>query len=269
MRWSRHIPFFEHVPVVKTVLSADFGLHRGRAIVAGTDASRFYAFTPTGDELWYYEINHGANDGCAADVNGDGVDEILAVTEWNIWHCIDGRGKGLWRMRPLLSPGANQIEVADIDGDGRLEALIAAIDAHVYARNAATGEDLWKFYAGDEITRIQPMADVGAQGVLTGSYNGYVYLLDGSGGVKWKQFVEEAVRSIVLWPSLEAPPQARLLIGTDGGFVFQLMADGTIEHIWEMEAPVRCMLLGDSDRGQQELVVATVDGRIQSLPLQI
>ena len=58
-RWRRHLPYYEHVPVVKTVLCADLGLGRGRAVVVGTDASRFYAFTPTGEELWRYYINHG------------------------------------------------------------------------------------------------------------------------------------------------------------------------------------------------------------------
>lgn len=76
------------------------------------------------------------------DLDGDGIDEIL------VGHmCLDAAGRERWNNLPQFPDSrvhAVSCSLADIDGDGRLEALVAQGDSGVAVLNPLTGERLWK-----------------------------------------------------------------------------------------------------------------------------
>ncbi len=178
------------------------------------------------------------------------------MTEWTQWHCIDATGHGRWQTRSILSPGANQVKVADIDGDGALEVVIAAIDGHVIVRRGIDGESLWDFYAGDEITCVAPASGAApANGLAAGSYNGYLYRLDRAGVLQWYTYLEEEIRCLTRIG-------AGWIAGTAAGLVFSIDEHGEIVDILNLGAPVcRMVLVGSSD-GERGMVAAVENGQI-------
>jgi len=261
--WHRELPYYLHQPTVESVMAVDVGLPRGQAVLAGTNACHVHALSPDdGHELWRFEVIHGVNDLAAADMNGDGVDEILAVTEWWTWHCIDAKGNGLWRhwaVRPHYTPGANVVEAADVNGDGMPEMLVGAIDTCVYAFDSS-GARLWEFFTGEEISVLQCLDLDGDQvaDIVAGSLNGYLYALNGQGQELWHTGLEEEINSLV---ALQISDELRLVTGTDDGSAFVLSKSGEIVAIVDVGRPLRKLAATSTDAGIT-IYAACRDGRI-------
>ena len=75
-------PFHGRPGTIKTILSAKLSKDGSEAIVCGVAGWHFYAFSPTGNELWRREIFHGALCSAAADFDGDGLDSIFVGAEY-------------------------------------------------------------------------------------------------------------------------------------------------------------------------------------------
>lgn len=99
------------------------------------------------------------------DLTGDGIDEII------VGHvCLDAAGNEIWNNIPLhLDPRdhCNGICFADLDGDGKLEAVGAQSDSGIVVRNALTGERLWK-QAADHAQQVSLMKTADGLRVLVG-----------------------------------------------------------------------------------------------------
>lgn len=76
------------------------------------------------------------------DINGDGIDEVL------VSHlALDAAGKVIWSNLKLFSDNHDHVDsfrFADIDGDGKLEALASQSDVGTVVYKTLTGELLWK-----------------------------------------------------------------------------------------------------------------------------
>lgn len=264
------IPFYEHTPEVTVVTSARFAEGPERAIVAGSLGSRFYAYRPDGTELWRYEINHGATWGAARDVDGDGRDEVLAVTEWHMWHCIDAEGRRRWLFRPrgtARAPGANRVRIGDMDGDGRLEAVFAGRDGNTYVADAATGEQRFAFYCGDEVLDALPLDAADGGGVLVGSYNGYVYGLDAAGALRWRLFLEAPVDSLhPLPPDAADGGLAGCVAVTRLGSLCLLGLDGVLRRRYDAPGRISCARV-HAGASRTELLVGLTSGELEAVEL--
>lgn len=238
--WRHELPYYLHEPTVEVVMAGDFG-PQGKAVVAGSNNCHVHALSPeSGRELWRCEVIHGVNDMTSADMNGDGVEEILAVTEWWTFQCIDSSGEGLWpywAVRPHYAPGANVVRAADIDGDGRPEMLVGAIDTCAYAFNAA-GERLWEFFTGEEISALEclDVNDDGVPEVLAASLNGYLYALDGKGQELWHLGLEEEIQALTL-----VSGGARVAAAVAGPWIYIVAPDGTLESCIDCGFKVRLL----------------------------
>jgi outer membrane protein assembly factor BamB len=241
--WRRELTYYLHEPLVRVVTTADLGLAEGRAIIAGGKNCHVFAYSPDGRELWRHEVIHGVKDVTAIDMTGDGRDEVLAVTDWSTYQCIDASGQGLWpvwEVRSRHGRGTNVVRGADIDGDGLPEMLCGAVDSCVYAFRT-TGEMLWEFYTGEEITALAAvdLSGNGAAEVVAGAMNGYVYALDGCGKEIWHRFVGEEVNSVI---SVLSQSTCHLIVGTDGPVAYVLDRDGAIVSAAETAGPLRRVL---------------------------
>lgn len=264
--WRHELPYYLHEPTVEAVMAVDFGPGRGRAVVAGSNNCHVHAFAPAdGHELWRCEVIHGVNDLTSADMNEDGVPEVLAVTEWWTFQCIDATGKPLWPywvVRPRYGPGANVVRAADVNGDGHLEMLVGAIDTCVYAWSG-TGERLWEFFTGEEISALECL-DVNGDGVpevIAGSLNGCVYALNGNGQELWHVALEEEVQGLSVLGAAHG-----IAVAVAGPFVYFVAPAGKISAYLDCGSPVRLMKAGKAAQ-ELGLYVASVDSSISAFAI--
>lgn len=79
------------------------------------------------------------------DINGDGIDEVLVSAM-----ALDAGGKAIWDRFDLFNDNHDHVDsyrFADINGDGRLEALASMSDLGVVVFDALTGRILWQHVA--------------------------------------------------------------------------------------------------------------------------
>jgi PQQ enzyme-like repeat protein len=89
-----------------------------------------------------------------ADVDGDGVLEILVQTEEQGFFALNADGATRWKQ--CWAGGNSEPLAEDLDGDGKLEAIVASDSGFISVLNAATGDPLWTFDAADPVYGIRP-----------------------------------------------------------------------------------------------------------------
>lgn len=89
-----------------------------------------------------------------ADVDRDGVQEILVQTEEVGLYALRANGSILWHQ--CWGGGNSDPLVDDLDGDGRLEAIFTSDAGLVSILDAATGTPRWSFDAADPRHGIRP-----------------------------------------------------------------------------------------------------------------
>ncbi len=149
---------------------------------------------------------YGASQVAIADVNGDGVpDVVVANTCASSSNCANGtvsvllgKGNGTFRTPVTYSSGgqaAVSIAVADVNGDGKLDLLVANQSGEsngdgsvgvLLGNGNGTFQPVVTYDAGDSVTSSLAVADVNGDGkpdlVLANSGRGTVTVLLGNGG---------------------------------------------------------------------------------------
>jgi hypothetical protein len=78
------------------------------------------------DDIQFNNHGFGVNEVACADVNGDGLDEVLVASETGYVYCLDGQGKEVWRA--LIGSVVRDVAIGDLDGDGKPEVICGAED---------------------------------------------------------------------------------------------------------------------------------------------
>jgi len=132
---------------------------------------------------------HVFNSLWAADVDGDGADEVIAGSTNGKVYLFDGDGTLLWSRE--AGGVVNSVCAADLRGDGNLAVIAGCTGATVSAFSAA-GEELWTFevprYKRTGHVRCVFPADLtgdGKQAVIAGADNWRYYALDAEGSKLW------------------------------------------------------------------------------------
>src|SRR5690606_30457847 len=89
------------------------------------------------------------NDVAAADLDGDGRDEILLARQDHFVTVLDSTGKEMWSSKLQFyrrPPFVNLVRAGDIDGDGKLEVIVGGENWRFYAFDAS-GKELWNYEA--------------------------------------------------------------------------------------------------------------------------
>jgi hypothetical protein len=87
-------------------------------IIGGTWDNRLCAFEVTGRHRWDAALGGFAFDVSCADLDGDGVDEILTAGADGVIACFSADGKERWKF--TLPAPAQQVTVARLDGTSRV-----------------------------------------------------------------------------------------------------------------------------------------------------
>ena len=174
-------------------------------MLIATESCHVQAFTASGQPLWRYEVVHAATTACAADVQGDGRDEVLAASEYWSWHGIQPDGTALFRVRGVESSGAAAVGTCRRPGTGQRLALFGGWDGHLTAY-APDGERVWDVPLGDIITTANGV-DFDGQGqedVLVAARSGYVYRYGADGQQRWRRRLGRAVAAALWLPTQRA-----------------------------------------------------------------
>jgi poly-gamma-glutamate synthesis protein (capsule biosynthesis protein) len=204
-----------------------------------------------------------------------------------------------WRFQTWGT--VTDLVVADLNKDDRAEVLMASLDKHAYAANAA-GQPLWKYPTRASVYAVQ-VADLGNDpAILVGSDDSCLYALDGTGRRRWRYCTGSRITALssstkilaaswdgyvhqvnpdgtlyqrylvgeagAEYPSaLDTSPDGTVAIATNKGRLYLLSPAGDLHPLPSLEGYVRRVRLTDLDsNGQPELIAGSSTGDIAIRP---
>ena len=189
---------------VRVVLAADFDNDGSPEVAVGCANSMFYVLDKEGNlkhskgRAWDVLVQHQASAIGAADVTGDGQLELLAGYTYFGRRIVDFADTSRLRVSNLggCISGCGTIASADVDGDGRPEAIFADKDGQIAACRKArdrrgAAELLWTKMIGDDaiVTALAGDFDGDTKPeVLVASHSGFLALLNADGSVRWIRY---------------------------------------------------------------------------------
>ena len=120
-KWRFEPMYYQvHRPVIRDIFPVIHQTGAPPAIAIGTKAWMFLTVDQTtGKMLRRLPILHPATNGAAGDLDGDGIEEIIAGAEYYSSPIYNAAGKQLWNRR--LMPYALHQLSGDLDQDGKME----------------------------------------------------------------------------------------------------------------------------------------------------
>jgi len=116
------------LPVVADVHPAP-----GREVIVGLQDGWLYCLSARGELLWrFYGDRSLAGPPAVGDLDGDGAPEIIYGTEATHVYCLTGHGLVKWRFEEVAPYDRSGPNLADLDGDGKVEVLITRSDVNRY-----------------------------------------------------------------------------------------------------------------------------------------
>jgi hypothetical protein len=239
---------------VTAVGSARFG-PEGPSLIVGSGKGLVTALDPAGTVRWQYRVPYYKRDGIvrvllAADLNGDGREEVIVGAENWHYYALDHQGQYLWKFESVHASTAGA--VADVDGDGELE-LVAGTEYYWWSCVSADGQRKWQHSTiyGPGASAVATLADGnGRRLVAFGCVDGTVQVVGPPAGPRGDlRFVLRTGDRIT---GLVDRGQD-LLVASANNSVYALAADGTIRwrvrlpqaprYLWA--TPERAVVLGD------------------------
>lgn len=227
--------------VVVVSLTSDSGYASGRIVVFDSQTGKVRAISPGvagGTYAWT-----GVHDLKLRDLDGDGRLEIVLATDWLYNGLIEAYRFSqpdtftlIWTnaSRPFGAP-FHSVEVADVDGDGKLEVIGGGGRAHtgasgvfIYAYDLATGQEKWRtLQVGTYWSRITGLSitdadNDGSLEVLGTAAEGNVYVFSGADH-SLKAIIETRATSLT---THNPGSGVQLLIGESSGRMSVRQFDG-------------------------------------------
>lgn len=210
---------------------------------------------------------------CAADLDGDGAQELLVGSDDEHVYALGPDLGELWRYKvPFLrdqqpwlwwtldSAKVRAIHADDVNGDGRPEVLLGVGNMRFHCLDAQ-GKELWRFRTDHGIPTTIVTADVfpdGKRRILVGngltSSNGACWVLDGSGKQLQKYFNDSWCTSLpaIAVGDLDADGQQTVFCGNNRGNLRAYPATAeTAEPLWlrNLTRPIRSLTVVPSAPG--------------------
>jgi len=197
--WSKQYPSEGPREVLVANLSEDARLD---VVVSTATGRAVRAFTPTGIDLWSNVLSNYVDGVVAADLDGDGFDDVSAGT-WGQTRAWDSEGTSLWTYSgPSHSGGPSS--AGDLDGTGGQDLLVSsrALDGRLHALSGE-GDVLWTFGSSGH-SRYGSLVglDTDAYDEVVGfqipegsTYTDEVFALDQDGATLWQEQI--AARAVV------------------------------------------------------------------------
>ncbi|XP_058942673.2 uncharacterized protein [Pocillopora verrucosa] len=197
----------------------------GGGIVVGTSSGTVYFIKSSLNEpLSLSTMDSVPGQVIISDVNQDGLLEILAIDNSGNIACKDLNGKMVWEAT-VSSSSASGIRVADVDGDGFMEAVVATFDGYLWVLEGDSGKvlDGWPVKLPSEVratvlvTKIVP-GESSAADMVVPLVNGQIAIIRGIDRCTELINVGKTVLgSIVSADIVPGRPGLELVLGADDG----------------------------------------------------
>jgi outer membrane protein assembly factor BamB len=206
----------------------------------------------------------------AADLNGDGVAEVVQTDETGAVWAFDLGGKMLWKNQLTgmpVSPAA-----ADLNQDGQKEVVVATGAGRLYVLGC-NGDILWEKELGGVSPTWATSAPVifgasdGQARIAAASSAGAIYCLDGLGHELWSAPTRGACASTLSVGDFDLDGRADIFCVTQTGVIYRFDESG--KRLFEVDMQGRCLAPGaildlDND-GRKEYVLCTQNGHLMAL----
>jgi hypothetical protein len=266
-------PMWQATAKGKITTAAAGRLDRGphKCALFGSEDCRVYAFAPNGTSRWSYELPSYKGAGrvrvlLAADLDGDGVDEVIAGGDNWRYYVLDAEGHERWHYESVHPSSAGA--AVDLDGDGRRELLCGTV-YYWWHCAACDGTKRWSYSVkGPHATVALGVNFSGGKGrtAVFGSEDGNLHVLDAQGKLQWMANVGDQVTG-ALAADLQGDGREQLLASSLSFNVFALDANGQVLWRRNLGAPVECLAAARGE-GPLPLLAGCQDGSLTWLDAQ-
>ena len=264
LRWRREFPG----PLVTSPTAADVAPAAGaELLVLNPDGRLFCLEGATGNTLWEWAFPGGVGRGytavAAGDLDGDGLQDIVAGDNRGSVACLDGQGRLEWIYQGdhggTLCPA-----IADGDGDGRMEVWFGGTRTPLMCLNSdGTARWAWDCRARG----ASPVAaDLDGDGKMeiVGAADNQLAAFSWDGTRYWTQPLHRELDSAISAADLDGDGLLEVLAADLSGYLVCVSYSGVL--LWEADVEGwvrRSPSVGDVDGdGQPEVLVAGDSGMV-------
>ena len=199
---------------------------------------------------------HSATVGCAADLDGDGKDEVVAGNAYYQLNLIDHDGGRMVRA-DRFGPEQTAAAAGDLDRDGTPEVLIGTDGGELICFDPG-GKRRWTANVGDKVTRILTFPPEGtAPGrVVCAAESAHLFCFDSNGETMWRTALGGGVTDVAVFRS-DSGDRLAAAAGADG-LVVMGMNGGKLAVARTRGRALRLAVIGG------RIVVATDRGELES-----
>ncbi|CAN1303841.1 Protein DEFECTIVE IN EXINE FORMATION 1 [Linum perenne] len=199
-------------------------------ILVGTSFGLFYVLDHRGNirekfPLEMAEIQGGV---VAADINDDGKLELVTTDTHGNVAAWTTQGVEIWETH-LKSLVSQQPSVGDVDGDGHTDVVIPTLSGNIYVLSGKDGSMVrpYPYRTHGRVTSQVLLIDLSKRGekskglsLVTSSFDGYLYLIDGPSSCADVVDIGETSYSMVLADNVDGGDDLDLIVTTMNGNVF-------------------------------------------------
>lgn len=196
--------------------------------------------------VWEYTTKGPVHYVCATDLNGDGDEEIIAMSKWKDVdenkagiYVLNKKGELKWsyEIEGGIFTSGKAVDVVDLDNDNKKEIIVGTYKHGVDVLDC-DGKLKWN-YPTERLVNVIYTSDLNLDGdisVLVGA-RPYLYVVDGAGRLEWKSPVNTTIHSIHA-ADLDKDNNPDVLIGATR-YIHILDNNGNRMGIWNYKSEIR------------------------------
>ncbi|MBD3388772.1 MAG: PQQ-binding-like beta-propeller repeat protein [Candidatus Altiarchaeales archaeon] len=172
--------------------------------------------------LWHFQTGEAVRGPpSVADIDGDGVRDIVFGSDDDHLYVLDDRGRLKWEYET----GGNVRSaptLVDADGDGSVDVLFGSDDGYLYMLDNE-GNLTWKYETGGMVRSSPLVEDLGGttvKEIVFGSGDSRVYCLNPSGEKLWEYKTAESVYSSPALYDMDNDGEDEIVFGSDDNIVY-------------------------------------------------
>jgi hypothetical protein len=231
VKWHQHLDLSTHhvnfqAYMYSSPTVADLDLDGKPEIIVGTSVGFVYAMNQNGTTIpgWPIQMGEVQAQVVVEDINDDGLLEVVACDSRGNVAAFNPAGKEIWE-RHLGSLIANSPTVGDINGDGKTELVLGTGSGTIFAPDGISGKVVLSYQTNAMIMSSVLLAKLDNLSyktlhLVTMSFDGFLYLVDGSTGCADIVDIGETSYSMVLYDDLDNDGFMDLLVSTMNGNVY-------------------------------------------------